>query len=157
MTEGRNFIAGEWVPAAATSPDVNPSNTNDVVGHYPQARAEDVQRAIAAAQEAFPAWSRSTPQLRHDALKRIGDELLALIRVAVAGLHSDEGVPVALGGRLLDEGPLLGRLFEAIDASIPDAEPRRADGTPLDGALLLGAGADPGAYASLVHVWRPAA
>src|SRR5262249_3523344 len=33
--------------------------------------------AAAAAKEAFPAWSRSTVQLRHDILKRVGDEILA--------------------------------------------------------------------------------
>ena len=77
MTDGRNFIAGEWVTSAESSADINPSNTGDVIGQYPQASAADAERAIAAAQNAFPAWSRSTPQLRHDILKRIGDELLA--------------------------------------------------------------------------------
>jgi acyl-CoA reductase-like NAD-dependent aldehyde dehydrogenase len=77
MTEGRNLIGGEWLAAASTSPDINPSNTGDVLGHYPQASGADVERAIAAARDAFPAWSRSTPQARHDALRRVGDELLA--------------------------------------------------------------------------------
>jgi len=97
MSEQRNYIAGEWVSAAATSPDLNPSNTNDVLGRYPQASAEDVQRAIAAAQEAFPAWSRSTPQLRHDALKRIGDELLARKEEIGTLLAREEGKTLGEG------------------------------------------------------------
>ena len=97
MSEQRNYIAGEWVPAAATSPDLNPSNTNDVLGHYPQASAEDAQQAIAAAQEAFPAWSRSTPQLRHDALKRIGDELLARKEEIGTLLAREEGKTLGEG------------------------------------------------------------
>ncbi len=73
----RNFIAGEWLAASDAAPDINPSNTGDVVGEFPRAAKGDADRAIAAARAAFPAWSRSTPQERHDALKKIGDELLA--------------------------------------------------------------------------------
>jgi alpha-ketoglutaric semialdehyde dehydrogenase len=73
----KNFIAGEWLAAADASPDINPSNTKDVVGEFPRASKSDADRAIAAAKAAFPAWSRSTPQERHDALKKIGDEILA--------------------------------------------------------------------------------
>jgi aldehyde dehydrogenase (NAD+) len=73
----KNFIAGEWIAASEAAPDVNPSNTKDVVGEYPRANKADVERAIAAAKQAFPAWSRSSIQERHDILKRIGDEILA--------------------------------------------------------------------------------
>ena len=73
----KNFIAGEWVAATNSAPDVNPSNTNDVVGEFPRGSRADAERAIAAAKGAFPAWSRSTPQERHDILKRIGDEIIA--------------------------------------------------------------------------------
>lgn len=73
----KNFIGGEWVAAADSAPDLNPSNTGDVVGEFPRATRDDTVRAIEAAKEAFPAWSRSTPQQRHDVLKRIGDEIIA--------------------------------------------------------------------------------
>ena len=97
MTDGQNFIAGEWVTSAESSADINPSNTGDVIGQYPQASAADAERAIAAAQNAFPAWSRSTPQLRHDILKRIGDELLARKDEIGAILSREEGKPLAEG------------------------------------------------------------
>ena len=97
MTDGRNFIAGEWVTSAESSADINPSNTGDVIGQYPQASAADAERAIAAAQNAFPAWSRSTPQLSHDILKRIGDELLARKDEIGAILSREEGKPLAEG------------------------------------------------------------
>jgi alpha-ketoglutaric semialdehyde dehydrogenase len=97
MNEGRNYIAGEWVAAAETAADINPSNTGDVLGRYPQASAADAERAIEAAQNAFPAWSRSTPQLRHDILKRIGDELLARKDEIGALLSREEGKPLAEG------------------------------------------------------------
>jgi len=97
MNEGRNYIAGEWVAAAETAADINPSNTGDVLGRYPQASAADAERAIEAAQNAFPAWSRGTPQLRHDILKRIGDELLARKDEIGALLSREEGKPLAEG------------------------------------------------------------
>ncbi|ALA19303.1 MULTISPECIES: aldehyde dehydrogenase family protein [Chelatococcus] len=73
----QNFIAGEWVAGHDATRNVNPSNTNDVVGEYSRASAADTERAIAAAKAAFPAWARTTPQERHDILKRAGDEILA--------------------------------------------------------------------------------
>ena len=75
--QAKNFIAGEWVAASEAAPDLNPSNTGDVVGEFPRGSAADAERAIAAAKDAFPAWSRSNPQDRHDILKRVGDTLMA--------------------------------------------------------------------------------
>ncbi len=73
----KNFIAGEWVGGDAVSRNINPSNTNDVVGEYVQATAEQTNQAIAAAKAAFPKWSVSTPQERHDALLKVSQEILA--------------------------------------------------------------------------------
>ena len=82
-------------------------------------------------------------------------ELLTLIRSALAFVAADGGpVPVALGGRLLEDSPLRQRLERAIVRSLPAADVRSATGTPLDGALLLGAADDPGRYWSLVYVWQ---
>jgi aldehyde dehydrogenase (NAD+) len=77
MTAARNYIAGEWVEARRAVADLNPSNTDDVVGEFAQAEAAEVERAIEAARHAFPAWSRSSIQDRHDILRRIGDEIIA--------------------------------------------------------------------------------
>jgi alpha-ketoglutaric semialdehyde dehydrogenase len=73
----RNFIAGEWVDGATVTRDINPSNTNDVVGEYAQADAAQTGAAIEAAHAAFPAWARTTPQERHDVLSRVSTEILA--------------------------------------------------------------------------------
>jgi alpha-ketoglutaric semialdehyde dehydrogenase len=48
-----------------------------VIGESAHASAADAERAILAARAAFPGWSRSGIQQRHDILKRIGDEILA--------------------------------------------------------------------------------
>jgi len=72
-----NLINGEWVAGVTTLPNINPSDTSDVIGHYAQADVAQTEVAIAAARAAFPAWSQSTPQLRFDVLDAVGSEILA--------------------------------------------------------------------------------
>ena len=97
MIQAQNFIAGTWSKSAGQKPDVNPSNTNDVIGEFPQATAADMETAIAAAKAAFPVWSRSSIQLRHDILKRIGDEILARKEEIGRLLAREEGKTLAEG------------------------------------------------------------
>jgi aldehyde dehydrogenase (NAD+) len=73
----KNFIAGEWVEGVSVSRNINPSDTNDIVGEYAGASAEQVEQAVAAARAALPKWARSTAQLRADILLKAADEILA--------------------------------------------------------------------------------
>ena len=77
MSPFKNFISGEWVAGKSTANNINPSDLSDVVGEYAQGDASDVNAAVAAAKAAFPAWSLSGIQARHDALDKIGSEILA--------------------------------------------------------------------------------
>ncbi|WPO44004.1 aldehyde dehydrogenase family protein [Tardiphaga sp. 42S5] len=72
-----NLIDGEWLSDGARAPNVNPSNTKEVVGEAVRGTRTQADAAIAAAKAAFPAWSRTTPQLRYDILKKASDEILA--------------------------------------------------------------------------------
>ncbi|MFL9861867.1 aldehyde dehydrogenase family protein [Paraburkholderia madseniana] len=92
-----NFIAGEFVAAANASRNINPSDTNDVVGEYAQGSAADVNHAVAAAKAAFPAWSRTTPQQRFDILKKASDEILARKDELGRLLSREEGKTLAEG------------------------------------------------------------
>ena len=62
-----NIIAGEPVALADLKSDINPSDTNDVVGEFACATTKDAEDAVAAARAALPAWSRTTAPgpLRH--------------------------------------------------------------------------------------------
>ena len=71
----KNLVNGEWV-AGDVRPNINPSNTDDVIGEYCQASCDQARDAVAAARAAFPAWSRTTVQNRADILDRIGSEIL---------------------------------------------------------------------------------
>jgi len=98
MTIYQNLIAGEWVGSDATK-NINPSDTNEVVGLYADGTAEDTKNAIAAAKAAFPAWSRSGIWERHVILKKAGDEIMARKDELGALLAREEGktLPEAIG------------------------------------------------------------
>jgi len=98
MTIYQNLIAGEWVGSNATK-NINPSDTNEVVGLYADGSADDTKNAIAAAKAAFPAWSRSGIWERHVILKKAGDEIMARKDELGALLAREEGktLPEAIG------------------------------------------------------------
>ena len=97
--EYRNYIGGEWVEAAASTPNVNPSDISDILGHAAKSGADAVQAAIDAAHAALPKWAASTPQQRFDALDFIGTEILARKDELGRLLAREEGkiLPEAVG------------------------------------------------------------
>jgi aldehyde dehydrogenase (NAD+) len=94
MTFG-NLIAGEWVRGGSARPNINPSDTNDIVGEYCQADRAQARQALDAARAAFPAWSRTTGQQRADILDRIGSEILARRDEIADLLAREEGKTLA--------------------------------------------------------------
>jgi aldehyde dehydrogenase (NAD+) len=58
----RNYIAGKWVESTSsrTATNVNPANTDDVLGTIRQATREEAKAAVDSAAETFPSW-RATP------------------------------------------------------------------------------------------------
>jgi aminobutyraldehyde dehydrogenase len=79
----RQLIGGAFVDAAdgRTAEVINPAN-DTVIATVPASSAEDVDRAVNAAETAFAEWRRTTPQDRSllmlkiaDALEAKGDEL----------------------------------------------------------------------------------
>lgn len=92
----RNLIGGEWVDGEAV-PNINPSDTNDVVGNYARATKADTDAAIAAAKAAFPKWSRSGPLERHAVLRKAADEITARKEEIGRLLSQEEGKTLAEG------------------------------------------------------------
>jgi len=70
-----NLIAGNWEVGNDALDNINPSDTNDLVGRYTIASIPDTKTAIEAARAATSAWARSTTQLRSDILFMISTEL----------------------------------------------------------------------------------
>ena len=74
------LIGGEWVAAQGRETLVveNPAR-REPIATIPRARIEDVDRAVAAAAAAFPAWSQRLPRERGRLLQQIADSLEARI------------------------------------------------------------------------------
>lgn len=64
MIRCRNYINGQFMESAGeTLEKRNPANLKEVVGTLPQSTEDDVNSAVRAAQDAFPAW-RSLSRIR---------------------------------------------------------------------------------------------
>jgi alpha-ketoglutaric semialdehyde dehydrogenase len=74
----KNFIGGEWVSSASSKvfPNVNPADISDTVGEFQDSNAEDVDRAVAAALEAYPPWRLTPAPKRGEILYRAAQLLL---------------------------------------------------------------------------------
>ena len=77
MTDYANYIGGAWTDSSDANANINPSNTDDVIGEYGRADTGQVDTAVTAAVAASYDWARSTPQVRFDALEQIGNEIIA--------------------------------------------------------------------------------
>jgi betaine-aldehyde dehydrogenase len=92
-----NIIGGEKVAAASgeTYDVVNPA-TGEVYAQAPASGAEDVDRAMKAAEKAFSSWRDSTPGERQVALLKIADALEARAEEFVAVECENTGKPIHL-------------------------------------------------------------
>ncbi|WP_078429825.1 aldehyde dehydrogenase family protein [Alkalihalobacterium alkalinitrilicum] len=73
----QNYINGEWVNSKSgkTYASINPANTEEVLGYFQSSTVDDVDQAVAAASEAFPAWAKTAVPTRGDVLFRLIQEL----------------------------------------------------------------------------------
>ncbi|HEY3541778.1 MAG TPA: gamma-aminobutyraldehyde dehydrogenase [Gaiellaceae bacterium] len=73
-TSYKVFIGGEFVDSVSgETMEVIAPATGDVIAEVPRCSAEDVDRAVAAARAAWPAWSEKTPKDRSELLHRMAD------------------------------------------------------------------------------------
>ncbi|XP_038626663.1 2-aminomuconic semialdehyde dehydrogenase isoform X2 [Tachyglossus aculeatus] len=69
-----NFIAGKFVPASSHLDSFDPS-TGEVYCRVPDSGPKEVEAAVLAAKDAFPAWSSKSPQERAQILNKLADLL----------------------------------------------------------------------------------
>ena len=70
-----NYIAGEWVPADSGEwfENRNPAHWDEIVGMFPKSGVAEVDRAVAAAKEAYKSWRLVPAPERGAILKTAGD------------------------------------------------------------------------------------
>lgn len=88
-----NYINGVWQESesANTFVSVNPANTEDILGRFQSSTGEDVEKAIQAAQEAFPSWAALAPSKRAAVLNKAADILESKAEQIGKELTREEG------------------------------------------------------------------
>ncbi|MCM2357245.1 MAG: aldehyde dehydrogenase family protein [Geobacteraceae bacterium] len=127
--EIRNFIGGEWLDAAGGErfESIDPADSRRIVATVPLSGRDDVDRAVAAARAAYPAW-RGLPAPRRGEILFRAAGLLLREKGRLGELVTREM------GKVIAEG--LGDVQEAIDIAFYMAgEGRRMQGETVPSEL----------------------
>ncbi len=98
MIDKRQFyINGQWVsPAKANNFDIIDPSTEDVVGVISLGGQSDTDAAVAAAKEAFPAWSQTSKKERLVLLDKLLEIYKARQAEMAAAISLEMGAPQKL-------------------------------------------------------------
>jgi malonate-semialdehyde dehydrogenase (acetylating)/methylmalonate-semialdehyde dehydrogenase len=126
MENLRNYVGGEWVAAEVGEAidDLNPAN-GQLLARVPLSSVADVERAVAAARAAQPAWRNVSPPRRARALFELR-RLLDAHREELAGLVTED-----MGKTTADALGEVGRGIESVEAA--SAMPHLLKGENLEG------------------------
>jgi succinate-semialdehyde dehydrogenase/glutarate-semialdehyde dehydrogenase len=95
LNQDRAYIAGEWVSAQSgqTFDVINPA-TAERVGRVPDMGVADVDRAVAAAHEAFDRWKNTTAKERASLLRRWYELIMAHHERLAELMTAEQGKPL---------------------------------------------------------------
>ena len=94
MTEVfRNYIAGQWVESKSkqTFPNINPANSEEVVGEFQASNADDVRAAFDAAVKAQPGWAAQPAPRRGEYLFKAAEILESRLAKLAEEMTREEG------------------------------------------------------------------
>ena len=118
-----NFIGGKWTPpdSGVYIPDLNPADTRDIVGEFPNSTSQDALNALDSTRTAAPEWAALAAPARGEYLRKAADILAARADAVAADLMREEGksLPEAKGETL--RGVALLRYYAA-ETWRPDGE-----------------------------------
>lgn len=89
--ESSLYIHGQWCAGATTVINRNPSNLDDIIGHYAQADNAQAAQAVDAARAAQPGWAQTPLEDKQRLLHAIGDALIQRCDELGALLSREEG------------------------------------------------------------------
>ena len=123
-----NYIGGKWVPSESGErfENINPADTNDIIGRFALSTSKDVNAAVNAAREAFDGWRNTPAPRRAEILFRLGEILVGNKPRFTADMTREMGKVLTEAG---------GDVQEAIDCTYYTAgEGRRLHGftTPAE-------------------------
>jgi acyl-CoA reductase-like NAD-dependent aldehyde dehydrogenase len=142
ITTDRLLIGGEWVEGGdGAYAVVNPA-TEERVAEAPEASTEQARAAARAAKDAFPAWSQTTPDERHDLLKAAANAVRDRIEDLVPLVIAETGCTAAVGRQM--QVPVAASRFDryargAFEPDVLPLPPQETAATPLAPGGLMGA------------------
>src|SRR6476620_10667768 len=125
MDTYKNFINGKWIESssAKTVNNVNPANTDDVIGTNRQATREEARAAVEAAAAAFEGWRRTPAPARGKIIAKAARLMEAAKEELAATLTREEGKTI---------GEARGELQRSINvAEFCSGEARRMNGETI--------------------------
>ena len=91
----KQCVGGSWVESSSKATiDVEDPTTGALIGKVPEGTAADAHAALVAAKEAQPAWAKTAPAARGEALKAMA-RVIRANRVELAELLASEQAKVA--------------------------------------------------------------
>src|SRR5258708_20685505 len=89
------YINGKWSWGSGTQkkPVLDPA-TELVIGHIPDATAEDIDQAVAGAASGFQVWRKVQPWERGDRLRRVSELLRLRIEELAVVMSTESGKPL---------------------------------------------------------------
>ena len=131
MHQQQFYIGGQWVePSSAARREVINPATEAPVGVIAMGAAADVDRAVAAAKAAFPAFSATTREERLDLIARIGVAYKKRFDDMAKAITAEMGAPFKMLASGAQAASGLGH-FRAVAAALKDMEFERLQGTTL--------------------------
>jgi len=125
----RLFIGGEWVePASSRTIDVISPHSEELVGRVPEGTESDMDRAVAAARDAFDngEWPRLSPEERIAAVQKFSEVYAAHIPDMAAVVTEEMGSPITFSNLAQSPAPwLMLNTFLQIAAEYPWEERRQ--------------------------------
>ncbi len=93
-----NYIDGEWSAGGSGEwlDNVNPADTEDIVGRFAASTAGDAEAAVAAASRAFAAWRKTPVSARAKILNQAAGHLESHAAAFAAEMTREMGKPLAL-------------------------------------------------------------
>src|SRR6185295_7913102 len=95
------FIGGAWVaPSGKQTIEVHNAGNGEVMGRVPLGDDKDVERAVAAARNAFAAWSETPAEARAAYLEKISAGLKARADELARLIAQEVGMPLKMAVRI---------------------------------------------------------
>ena len=94
MSDYNLLIDGKMVPGDQTMPVLNPA-TEEVLAQCPRASKAQLDKAVAAAKAAFPAWAATPIEERRKLVIKMADAIEANAGELARLLTSEQGKPLA--------------------------------------------------------------